>query len=217
MNTFKVNLNTQIMRVLNIFLIFIFIGGAIIPCYAQTKIIDGLKNDIRAAKSDGEKLKALFSLCELGYTLHPDTLMLYAEKAKEIALQQKILKDEVRVMYFKSGALTTKGLLDSALALANECLEILTSKINDPILEANCYNQKGRCFVRKNQYKEAIDMGLKTISIAEKNNDILLQVKGKTLIGWAYLEMDQLPDAQLALKVHTTSDTLLLENIHLQS
>ena len=213
MNTFKVNLNTQIMRVLNIFLIFIFIGGAIIPCYAQTKIIDGLKNDIRAAKSDGEKLKALFSLCELGYTLHPDTLMLYAEKAKEIALQQKILKDEVWVMYFKSGALTTKGLLDSALALANECLEILTSKINDPILEANCYNQKGRCFVRKNQYKEAIDMGLKTISIAEKNNDILLQVKGKTLIGWAYLEMDQLPDAlNWHLKaLHTTSDTLLLE------
>ena len=213
MNTFKGNLKSLTMRFLTIFLTLLLTGGTMLPAHAQTKIIDGLKNDIWAAKSAEEKIKALFSLCELGYTLHPDTLMLYAENAKKIALQKGSFNDEVRAMYFQSGALTTKGFLDSALDLANQCLVILTTKLNDPILEANCYNQKGRCFVRKNQYKEAIDMGLKTISLAEKNNDVLLQVKGKTLIGWAYLEMDQLQNAlNWHLKaLHTTSDTLLLE------
>jgi tetratricopeptide (TPR) repeat protein len=67
--------------------------------------------------------------------------------------------------------------------------------------------------MRKNQYKEAIDMGYQVIDKAEKGRDILLQMKGKTLIGWAYLEMGQTNEALSwhlkALK--TTSDTVLLE------
>lgn len=201
------------MRVLTIYFTLLLIGGSLLTVQAQTKIIDGLKNNIWSAKSDEEKIKALFLLCEQGNTLHPDTLMQYAENAKLIALQKGSLQDKVRAMYFETGALTAKGLLDSALNLADQCLVILTSKLKDPVLESNFYNQKGRCFVRKNQYKEAIDMGLQTISMAEKNNDVLLQVKGKTLIGWAYLEMDQLQNAlNWHLKaLHTTSDTLLLE------
>lgn len=176
-------------------------------------MMDSLKNNIRAARSGEEKIKAIFDFCELGYTLHPDTLMLYAEMGKALARQSENLHNELRAMYYESGALTTKGFLDSSLQLANKCLTLLTTKVKDPVLEANFYNQKGRCYVRKNQYKEAIDMGFQTISTAEKCNDVLLQVKGKTLIGWSYLEMGQLKDAlSWHLKaLHTTTDTLLLE------
>ncbi|MGG9962083.1 tetratricopeptide repeat-containing sensor histidine kinase [Ferruginibacter sp. SUN106] len=195
--------------------IFLFVFFTITAVYAaaQTKIIDGLKQNIRAAQSNAEKVKAIFTFCELGYTLHPDTLMLYAEKAKAITIEEKNLHDELQATYYECGALTTKGYIDSSLSLLNKCLATLTTKVNDAILEANCYNQKGRCYVRKNQYKEAIDMGYQTFSLAEKNNDVLLQVKGKTLIGWAYLEMGQLKDAlSWHLKaLHTTTDTLLLE------
>jgi signal transduction histidine kinase len=181
--------------------------------FSQTKIIDGLKRNIAAATSPEEKVKAIFALCELGYTLHPDTLMLYAEKARTTAIHLGDLHDEVKAMYYQTGALTTKGFIDSSLNLANTCLTILSEKVKDPILEASLYNQKGRCYVRKNQYKEAIDMAYRTITGAEKNNDKLLQVKGKTLIGWAYLEMGQLQEAlSWHLKaLHTTADTLLLE------
>ena len=56
-------------------------------------------------------------------------------------------------------------------------------------------------------------MGYKVVNAAEKTDDILLQVKGKTLIGWAYLEMGQSGNAlSWHLKaLHTTTDTLLLE------
>jgi signal transduction histidine kinase len=182
-------------------------------CFSQTRTIDSLKINIEAAVSPEEKKKAIFDLCELGYTLHPDTLMYYAETARKIAVKQINLHDEVKAMYYQTSALTTKGLIDSSLNMANTCLDILAAKLNDPVLEANLYNQKGRCYVRKNQYKEAIDMAYKTISLAEKNNEVLLQVKGKTLIGWAYLEMGQLKEAlDWHLKaLHTTTDTLLLE------
>lgn len=194
-----------------IILIFLIVPVVI---NAQTRAIDSLKKNLWESVSNEKKVKAIFALCELGYTLHPDTLMSYAENARVIADQLNNRHDEVQAMYYKSGALTTKGLIDSSLDAANRCLEILSSeKITDPVLQANLFNQKGRCFMRKNQYKEAIDMGYQTISGAEKSNDVLLQVKGKTLIGWAYLEMGQTMDAlSWHLKaLRTTSDTLLLE------
>ncbi|MEP6713557.1 MAG: sensor histidine kinase [Ferruginibacter sp.] len=178
----------------------------------QTRTIDALKKNIRLAP-DEYKIKTIFLLCEQGYTVHPDTLMLYAENARRIAIAQNNLHDEVQAMYYQSGALTTKGLIDSSLEVASRCLAILSGKVNDPLLQANLFNQKGRCFMRKSKYKEAIDMGYRIINSAEKNNDVLLQVKGKTLIGWAYLEMGQTKESlSWHLKaLQTTSDTLLLE------
>lgn len=188
-----------------------FLGS--FSCLSQTKAIARLKKNIEIAASPGDKQLAIFSLCELGYILHPDTLMHYAEIARKTARQQNNLHDEVRAMYYESSALTTKGLIDSSLSVANQCLEILSDKVNDPILQLNLFNQKGRCYMRKNQYKEAIDMGYRTITGAENIKDTLLQVKAKTLIGWAYLEMGQAREALVwHLKaLHSTSDTLLLE------
>ena len=192
-------------------LLFFFLSPA--NGNAQTKTIDSLKSNIRSAVATPDKISAIFSLCDLGYNLNPDTLLQYAANAKKMAEETGDLQNEVRAIYYQSGALTTKGLLDSSLLLANHCLDLLSAKVNNPNLLANLYNQKGRCFVRKNQYKEAIDMGYKTIAAAEKTNDVLLQVKGKTLIGWAYLEMGQLNESlSWHLKaLNTTSDSLLLE------
>lgn len=179
----------------------------------QTLIIDSLKNNIAEAQNPDKKIKAIFALCELGYNLHPDALMGYAESAKKIAIEENNLHDKVWAMYYQCGALTTKGLIDSSLQLADSCIVILSGKIKDPLLLANLYNQKGRCFMRKNEYKEAIDMGYKVVREAEKSKDILLQIKGKTLIGWAYLEMGQTNES---LKWHldamnTAPDKFLLE------
>ena len=178
----------------------------------QTRIIDSLKKNIWSAP-DEDKIKTIFLLCEQGYTVHPDTLMMYSENARKIAIAQNNVHDEVQAMYYLSGALTTKGLIDSSLNVVARCLVILNGKVNDPLLLANLFNQKGRCFMRKSQYKEAIEMGYQIITAAEKNNDVLLQVKGKTLIGWAYLEMGQTKEAlSWHLKaLRTTPDTLLLE------
>lgn len=183
------------------------------PGIAQTKAIEYLKRNIAAANNDDRRLQAVLLLCDQGYSLHPDTLMAYAQKAFDLArrLQNKDL--EVTAMFHESSALTNKGLLDSALHIASRCEEILQEELNNPLLLANVLNQKGRCYVRKNQYKQAIEMGYAVINLAEKNRDELLQVKGKTLIGWAYLEMGQQQEAvNWHLKaLRTTTDTLLLQ------
>lgn len=182
-------------------------------CISQTKIIESLKRDIVSSSTSEKKLKAILLLCEQGYSLHPDTLMAYASKAKSMALQMEDEPAKVKAMYFLSFALTNKGLIDSSLQYANQCLQILKNNVNDQTLLCNVLNQKGRCFVRKNEYKEAIEMGYKIIAIAENINDTLLQIKAKTLIGWAYLEMGQQKEAlSWHLKaLRTTNDSILLE------
>lgn len=181
---------------------------------AQTRSIDSLKKNIRLAGGVKEKIASIFSLCELGYILHPDTLMQYAEQARQLAVAAGNSQQKIQALYYQSGALSTKGLIDSSLERALYCLRVLEEKkLSDPVLEANLYNQQGRCFMRKNRYKDAIDMGYRTISTAEAAGDVLLQIKGKTLIGWAFLEMGQTADAlQWHLQaMRTTADTLLLE------
>jgi len=179
----------------------------------QTPVIERLKKNIRQAGSEKEKLKAILSLCEQGYSLHSDTLMLYAEKAKQLATDLRNPHDEVEAMYYYSYALTNKGQIDSSLNVANRCLAILSGKVSDPVLQVKLLNQKGRCYMRKNQYRDAIDMGYQVISGAEKSRDTLLQMMGKTLIGWAYLEMGQQNEAlSWHLKAFkTTSNILQLE------
>ncbi len=179
----------------------------------QTHIIDSLKRDVGAAVDNKEKLKALLAFCDQGYSLHPDTLLLYVAKAKQLATTINDKNALSWCMLYESSALTTKGLIDSSLQVAEKCLEAVEGMMNDIDLETNLYNQMGRCYMRKNMYKEAINMGYRVIGTAEKNKNILLQIKGKTLIGWAYLEMGQTKEA---LSWHlnalrTTSDTLLLQ------
>ena len=180
---------------------------------AQTHTIDSLKSTITYSTNSESRLQAIFGLCEQGYTLHPDTLMKYASDAYRIATQIGAPVDVAEAMYYQSSALTAKGLIDSALGLAEKSLNLLRGRSSYPLLAGNLYNQKGRCYMRKNRYKDAISMGYHVIEVGENSSNALLEVKGKTLIGWAYLEMGQLKEA---LKWHlkalqTTTDTLLLE------
>lgn len=90
---------------------------------AQTKTIENLKRNISLTNTDERKLQAILLLCDQGYSLHPDTLMVYAQRAFDLAAALKNKDMEVTAMYHESGALTNKGLLDSALHIANTCQE----------------------------------------------------------------------------------------------
>lgn len=185
----------------------------VVSAAAQTPIIERLKENIQQSASGKEKLNAILSLCDQGYSLHSDTLLLYAEKAKQLAQQQHDIRARAEAMYYHSFALMNKGLIDSSLDMTNQCLEMLKGDFNDPVLTVKLLNQKGRCYMRKNQYRDAIDMGYQVISGAEKSRDTLLQMMGKTLIGWAYLEMGQQREAlSWHLRAYnTTGNNLLLE------
>jgi signal transduction histidine kinase/Flp pilus assembly protein TadD len=184
-----------------------------LQCNAQTNTINSLKKNIATAANSQEKLSAILALCSQGYTLQADTLLTYAFEAYHHAQDQKDQHAVLSAKYYMAYALTSKGRIDSALLIADQCLHTLNTTINDEVLEGRLLNQKGRCHMRKNQYKEAIDMGHKVVAKGESANDELLQVQGKTLIGWAYLEMQQTEQSlQWHLQaLHTPTDTTVLK------
>jgi signal transduction histidine kinase len=187
---------------------FVFSAAA-----GQTRTIDNLKKNIKAANTPATTLRAMLDLCDQSYSLHPDTLMAYAHKSLQMAQQLQDKKAEAHALFFICSAYTNKGLLDSSLAIANECERMLRQDVDDAVLLGVLLGQKGRCYVRKNQYKEAIEMGYQSIAIGEKTKDILLLLRAKTLIGWSYLEMGQYKESlNWHLKaLHTTNDTTFLE------
>jgi two-component system, NarL family, sensor kinase len=196
-------------------IVFLFICASALSniTYSQTKKIEQLKENVSEAPNDALKIKALLELCDQGNSLHPDSLLLYAGMAKYLADQVNDAEKKYEAIYYQSLALTNKGKIDSSLSLAKYLLSLFPNKLNNPVLKANLLNQKGRCFMRMNKYKDAIQMGLEVIDIAETCGDTLLQIKGKTLIGWAYLEMGQNKES---LKWHlralrTTGNKILLD------
>jgi signal transduction histidine kinase len=195
------------------FLPYIISLVCVINAAGQTPVIERLKKSIQRAASPQQQLSAILDLCGQGYSLHPDTLMAYAQKAALLSQQQKSTTGVAEAMYYESFALTNKGLIDSSLHTADNCLLLLEAGAGDPLLRLKLLNQKGRCYMRKNQYRNAIDMGYQVVSGAEQNRDTLLQMMGKTLIGWAYLEMGQNKEALVwHLRAYqTTTNTLLLE------
>ncbi|HMO61937.1 MAG TPA: tetratricopeptide repeat protein [Ferruginibacter sp.] len=203
-------MNFLLRKEIGITLVFLWLA---VYAFAQTKTIEQLKQNVYKAPVPAEQLRSILLLCEQGYSLHPDTLMWYAAYAEKLAKAQNNTQAAFWAQYHQSAALTNKGLTDSAEALADDCLERLKNEEGSLQLVCNLLNQKGRCYVRKNQHKEAIEMGYAILSRAEKINDVLLQVKARTLIGWAYLEMGQLRDAlNWHLKaLHTTADSSVLE------
>ena len=99
------------------------------PVQGQTKTIDNLKKNIAAANTEGRKLQAILLLCDQGYSLHPDTLMAYAQLAFRMAVKNKDVHSEGWASFHKASALTNKGLLDSALHIADEWQNILQTRV----------------------------------------------------------------------------------------
>lgn len=179
---------------------------------AQTHKINALKYQVLHAATAAQRLDALLLLCDQGYTLHGDSLMAYAKQAASLAEEQKNERKKLWAIYYQAYALTNKGLIDSSGQLVETCLNALKKIAPDPELKANLLNQKGRCFMRKNHYKDAIQMGYEMIAVSEKAGLVLPDIKAKTLIGWAYTEMEQTKEAlSWHLKaLQSTTDSVLL-------
>ncbi|HVZ96745.1 MAG TPA: ATP-binding protein [Chitinophagaceae bacterium] len=167
------------------FIIIIFLSNI---AFAQTSSINFLKNEIASATSDRQKLTWVLALCEQARNMHPDTLLTYANLAGQIANKLGDKTAATRALYYISFGLTNNGSIDAALTITDIGLKQLQQG-NNPVLAGEFYNQKGRCYMRQSEYGEAIDMGYKVISSGEQSGDTLLQMEGKTLIGWAHLEM----------------------------
>ncbi|MEP6684047.1 MAG: sensor histidine kinase [Parafilimonas sp.] len=161
---------------------------------SQTKHIDSLRRNVFLAKNDQQKLMAIFALCDEANSLHPDTLYKYCTLANTIATRNKISDDIIQSALYKALFFSRKGhfdleenLIDSSLLLLKNS-ENITLKNRFLVLKSNM-------LIRSDRQKESMSNSLQLLHAAEETKDILTQVRAKTLIGWAYMELGQNRDA----------------------
>jgi two-component system, NarL family, sensor kinase len=162
--------------------------------FSQTKHLDSLRINILLAKTDHQKLEAVFALCDEANSLNPDTLYRYYTLANMIAIRERISDDIIQSDLYKGIFLSRKGHFDLAENLIDSSLLVLKNSKNTE-LKNRFLILKSNTLIRADRQKESMSNSLQLLHVAEETNDIKTQVRTKILIGWAYMELGQNRDA----------------------
>jgi len=167
----------------------------IIQLHAQTAKIDSLKRQIEFATTPDKKLQALFALGEESHSLATDTLCKYAAAAQQVSILQGNILNIAIAEVSMGNCLVKKGMLDSALKLADQNIKKIKDHPNNDVALMKLTLLKAQVLIRTTKYKEGIAEVYKLLAYAEQHRDTLMQMSAKNGIGWANMEMHQTSEA----------------------
>jgi signal transduction histidine kinase len=179
---------------------------------AQTKYIDSLRQRIKIATNNKEKLDAILSLS--GQTINPDTLYPFVVMSKAIVASMQDQFDIDKASMIKANYFVRKNYVDSALAVVNT---LINNYKNDKLHQSfylSILFFKSKILDRGNRYTQSLTHLYEVLEIAELQKDTLIQVQAKTGIGWVQMEMAQYNEALqwLYKAMYTTTDKKFYKN-----
>jgi signal transduction histidine kinase len=179
---------------------------------AQTKYIDSLRQHIKIATNNKEKLDAILSLS--GQTINPDTLYPFVVMSKAIVASMQDQFDIDKASMIKANYFVRKNYVDSALAVVNT---LINNYKNDKLHQSfylSILFFKSKILDRGNRYTQSLTHLYEVLEIAELQKDTLIQVQAKTGIGWVQMEMAQYNEALqwLYKAMYTTTDKKFYKN-----
>jgi signal transduction histidine kinase len=189
-------------------------------CLGQTKAIEIAKKQLALARNEQQRLDALFLLCEQRHSLSADTLHKYSLQARRLSDALNTPHNQALANYYVANYYVKTGELDTALMICDSSIEKLEAKKIEIKLTSKLHALKAQVLVKANKYKEGLSEFYKTLSIAEKSNDTLMQMIAKNGIGWVYMEMDQNDEAlKWFYRALATSDNIAfhLKNANIYS
>ncbi len=178
----------------NTFLL-LFITSFSLHVSGQTRIINQLKQEISVAATPGIKLQQILALCDQRQSMSADTLYKYASMAKEISLTQNNIFNIALAEFNMANYLVKKGLLDTALKICDKNILLIADKKGSAEALMKLTGLKAQILIKSGKYKEGLTEIYTVLRLAEKNNDIPMQIVAKNGIGWINMEMDQPSEA----------------------
>jgi signal transduction histidine kinase len=165
-------------------------------CKAQFPAIDSIKKKIAAAENRQEALKQIQQLLLYRNSLNGDSMMLYAEKGKILALQLFDASALAWCEYYLLAGELAKGKTDSiTFKIENGPLHKTDFKkeralyFKTVLLKANVLN-------RLDERVKALDLQIKLLDEAERENNIKAQAFILNYIGATYLNISKPDDAR---------------------
>jgi tetratricopeptide (TPR) repeat protein len=171
---------------------FLFTGFV---CYAQQKQIDSLKQVLKTAKEDTNKVKTLNTLCErLNMEGSFDTVLILAKQALQLAKKTNFKKQEARAYGGLGNAYYGQGDLPEALKNHLTALKI-REEIGDKKGISNSYSNIGNVYNSQSNYPEALKNLFASLKIREELGFKPGIAGCYLLIGNVYQTMGNYPEA----------------------
>lgn len=154
---------------------------------AQTRTLAALKTTLDAASTASTRLTILLRICEEREALSADSLARYAALARVTAVQTGDAVRALEADYYIGVAVQAAGHPDSALALADARLALLSTQQH--ALRQKFFYLRTNSLIRLHRYREAIEASYAALREAEEKGDHAAQMINANLIGWACMEM----------------------------
>jgi signal transduction histidine kinase len=187
------------------FLILILCNLSVLAQFPQ---LDLDKAAVFAAKSDAEKIEKLLQLSKHRNSMSSDTILYYAKWAASLA--QKL--NDKRAMAFSAYNIITadlvKGNTDSVIPKIEKNTIFTNVKSLDVGLYFKIQLLKANILNRQDKRAEALELELKLLAEAEKDQHTLSQLFLLNYIGATYLNTNNYPEA---IKAWKTAYTIIKE------
>ncbi len=167
-------------------------------CCCQSGTIERAKQKIYQSKTDAETLSNLIAIGKLRNALQGDTIYHYAQWAKKLAIQLKDEKAQAWAEYSLISSVLVKGKAESVIEKIDSNTIFKNIKKADAALYYKIQLLKANALNRLDKRTEALDLQLKILSDAEKENNTNVQLFALNLIGATYLNVNRPADAKHA-------------------
>ncbi len=152
-------------------IILLFLFNSLL--YAQDVVIDSLKNNLKDAKNDIEKVQSLNAIANQYKYSNPDEMLKYANEALQLAQKIKYKVEEGNALLNIGTSSIIKGEYDNASHFFIQAKELFEEEQQSNISNevklglAKTYGSLGIVFSEQSNYSKAIQYYLKSVKIYE--------------------------------------------------
>jgi two-component system, NarL family, sensor kinase len=155
-------------------------------CFSQAPGLDRAKQKIYEAVTDKERLTNLVEFCKLRNSLHGDTIYLYAQWAKKLALQLNDKKNLAWAEYSIISGDLARGKIERTIQQIDSNAAFQNIKPTDAALYYKIQLLKANALNRLNKRTEALELQLKLLNEAEQEENDNARLFAINFIGATY-------------------------------
>jgi tetratricopeptide (TPR) repeat protein len=177
------------------FLVLLFYCQPANMLFAQTTVIDSLRNVFSKAGNERDKLNAAVFMLDEYESLHTDTIAQYFNIAESLLKRSFSNETALKISITKIRLLRRQSKFEEAMTLCDSCLTVTASANYDPAIYRKLIAVKTAILVSQFKYKEALDICFGALKKAETEKDDISQIFCKITIGWINMEISKSNDA----------------------
>lgn len=177
-------------------LVLLFFLVLVNKAVAQLHYIDSLKSNVRLASTDAKKLETIQVLFKHNNSLHGDTILKYVAEARLLAEKLRAIKILRLCEYMAIMADLAKGKTDSVLYKLDNVPLLKFNKQQDTFLYYKIHLLRAGVLNRRNERVKALELQLRILDEAEKDDYTLAKVYFLNYTGATYYNLGKIDDAK---------------------